>query len=105
MVDGAKPLQVDVEDSTGRMKTELEEHELSLDKEDKVLEGIRDSLKGKVPALLSFCSNRSYWICTAISPSPSPRTPNFLPTHFRALHCPNRRSRIREPQSRRSSIS
>jgi hypothetical protein len=29
-----------------RKKTEIEEHESSLDREEKVLEGIRDSLKG-----------------------------------------------------------
>jgi structural maintenance of chromosome 4 len=35
-----------------RKKTEVEEHELSLDKEEKVLEGIRDSLKGTGSASL-----------------------------------------------------
>jgi hypothetical protein len=35
-----------------RKKTEVEEHELSLDKEEKVLEGIRDSLKGKNASFL-----------------------------------------------------
>jgi structural maintenance of chromosome 4 len=29
-------------------KVEVEKYELSLDKEEKILEGIRDSLKGKV---------------------------------------------------------
>jgi hypothetical protein len=62
------------------MKTELEEHESSLDKEEKVLKGIRDGLKGKVPALLSFCSNGPYWTCTAVSPSQSlPPFPNSKP--------------------------
>lgn len=39
-----------IEDSSDRMKrkkTEVEEYEASLDKEEKVLETIRDSLKGK----------------------------------------------------------
>ena len=31
-----------------RKKAEVEEHESSLDKEEKILEGIRDSLKGKL---------------------------------------------------------
>lgn len=39
-----------IEDSSDKMKkkkAEVEEYELSLDKEEKILEGIRDSLKGK----------------------------------------------------------
>jgi hypothetical protein len=31
-----------------KKKAEVEEYELSLDKEEKILEGIRDSLKGKI---------------------------------------------------------
>jgi hypothetical protein len=36
-----------------RKKAEVEEHESSLDKEEKILEGIRDSLKGKLFILFS----------------------------------------------------
>lgn len=41
----------DSADKIKRKKTEVEEHEISLDKEEKVLEGIRDSLKGKIDFL------------------------------------------------------
>jgi structural maintenance of chromosome 4 len=52
-----------VEDSSDKMKkkkAEVEEYELSLDKEEKILEGIRDSLKGKSYLCPVLTEPRSY---------------------------------------------
>ena len=45
-----------IQDSSDKMKkkkVEVEEYESSLDKEEKILEGIRDSLKGKIISVSS----------------------------------------------------
>jgi len=43
-----------------KKKVEVEEYELSLDKEEKILEGIRDSLKGKCYLCPVLTDPRSY---------------------------------------------